>query len=515
MINRGQIHLLIISIILVSSAGTGFSAEVDTKIGILHPEIVGGGKDLRDKAERYLVKSFSEMGAYKVFSPSDLDKGFGAVEQEVPDNCNDPKCAAAVGSALQLYRMVYWRVIVSGESYAVSIKMVDVSTRQIYDDVELESEPGVSLEELIDICVKMLHGQVEKNVNKKTHMYYGRQVDNKKEMLITSSAVVGLGLVWGLVNRETPDDNSRIADYNIDYSGLGEEDLSGIGTGADLIPLFGRPGAMANCYTAKSDDAYGIFFNPAGLSWVSGREASLGYQYRFGLNTFAGSYVNKATRELGFGHGIIYNRDSLYSEVYVVSGMSYKFNELISFLRPFSVGANLKMIGKRTENSVSENSITGGAMGLGLDLGFMWEISEKIRYGFNFKNVPTFVFYSNESTDKSYTESEACEWYMGGSFQVSHGTILLAEGRIPLYSDQELRFAGGIETTVFRVLKLRLGVEKTEPHYESPWKFTGGFGVDFKTGAFPSKRFALDASYEYNTISTMAHVVNVSLRVGF
>jgi hypothetical protein len=40
---------------------------------------------------------------------------------------------------------------------------------------------------------------------------------------------------------------------------------------------------------------------------------------------------------------------------------------------------------------------------------------------------------------------------------------------------------------------------------ESPWKITGGLGVNVK-------RFSLDGSYEYNTLRVF-DVINVSLRI--
>jgi hypothetical protein len=290
-----------------------------------------------------------------------------------------------------------------------------------------------------------------------------------------------------------------------------------VGTGADLIPLYARPAAMGNSYVAVSDDAYGIFYNPAGLSWVAATEASMCYQNRFGLNNFAASFVNKATREIGFGEGFLYtgDRQGLLSELYFISGISYKFNNLISFLPPFSVGASVKIQSKRAGNSsASASSITGSAAGVGLNLGFQMQFSRKIRYGLLFKNVPSFIYWNNKSTGKTYFENEPAELLMGGAYQASYSTLLVCDGHIPLYSDQNWKFSGGVERIIFRVVRLRVGTEKSFG-IESSWKVNGGFGAQFNTESVLGKYVTIDGSYEFNTLLPFSNVMNFSMRFGF
>jgi len=94
-----------------------------------------------------------------------------------------------------------------------------------------------------------------------------------KQLLISAGSCIGAGVIWALVNGQTVNGDGSV---EADYSGM-ERAECGIGTGADLIPLFARPAALGNAYIAASDDAYGVFYNPAGLSWASGAEASFCY----------------------------------------------------------------------------------------------------------------------------------------------------------------------------------------------------------------------------------------------
>jgi hypothetical protein len=275
--------------------------------------------------------------------------------------------------------------------------------------------------------------------------------------------------------------------------------------------MYGRPCALANAYVAASDDAYGVFYNPAGLAWVGGAEASLGYQYRFGLNNTAASYVNKATREIGFGQGVVFSGDELFSELYFVSSIAYKFNNLVSFLRPFSLGASIKMVTKWTGESTSMDQSTGSDFGFGLDLGLKWELTENIHYGLLFRNVPSYGHWNNTAEDTTYGESDPPTLNMGGTFQANYATFLICEGRIPLNEDQPWVFAGGIERELFGALRLRIGIQKTA-EFDTPWLFTGGFGTKIDMG----KRYIIvDGSYQYNTLVVFAHPVNISLRFGF
>jgi len=338
--------------------------------------------------------------------------------------------------------------------------------------------------------------------------YYGPEVYKRKEWLISSAACIGLGILYGAINYGVDQDMSRISATYTD------EELSGLST--TNVPLFARPAALANAYTAVSDDAYGVLFNPAGLAWIRGPEAVLSYQYRFGLDNIAATYVNKATRDIGFGQALLYrsDRDQLMTEMYFVSAVAYKFNKLPSYIRPFSLGANLKIIGNRVK-STSDISPGGSSIGVGLDMGLIWELSDVIRYGLMFKDVPVLNYWKNNKTGERYYEASPTTLMMGGSFQAGYSTFLTAEGHIPLYEDQPWKMAGGIEQEFFRLFMLRIGIEREiMSAYETPWKLTGGFGFKVDTEQWSGKFLSLDGSYEYNTLQVF-DVINISLRYGF
>jgi len=479
-----------------------------SRIGIFDPEMSGGENKSVKEIAGMIRENVAAVGGYDILSQETMQKAFAELKLRFPKYCREPRCVSAVGSALQLDRMIYGSIEKGEKTYGVSLVLVDVASKQIVENVSIEGDPGIGIADVIKVAVSRLHGHVDTDLDTTMHTYYGKQMKNYRQFYISAGACLAAGLLWGVLNTD------RVDGERVDYG----YNLSGVGTGSDLIPLFARPAALGNCYVAASDDAYGVFYNPAGLSWVSAAEASFGYQYRFGmLDNFAASFVNKATREIGFGQGFLYtgDRDNLYSEVTFISSASYRFINWIPFMRPISVGASVKLLSKKTgAGSVGEDAQKGSGFGFGLDIGTQLELSEKIRGGILFKNLPTIIKYNNVSRNAEYTEKEPVEFLMGGTFQANYETFLICEGHIPLYKEQPWKGACGVERVIFRILRLRIGVEKAEG-FDTPWKINGGLGINIPTESLWGKYFVFDGSYEYNTLVTFSHVMNFSFRFGF
>lgn len=502
----------IFSILLVALVGTALaedaekSAESRVRIGILALETFDKASEIVEKAQSDLVSQIKEIGFYECYDPAALSEGLEKLGKKVPKHCRDPRCVLDIGTAAGMDRMLFGSIEWgSTKRCGVRLTLIDVLTKQTVESVNLLGAPGVPVSDVLKSAVGKLHGQNESA--EMMEQYFGPEVHNEKQVLVSTASCIGVGLLYSLINFGVEQDVETVpAEYQ-------REALSGLPTG---VPLFARPAALANAYVALSDDAYGVLYNPAGMAWVSGPEAVLAYQYRFGLDNVAATFANKATREIGFGQAVLFqsDREQLMTELTFVSAIAYKFNNLPLNLRPISVGANVKILGKRVR-STSEASSGGNSFGAGLDLGLMWELSEQIRYGLLFRDVPVVNYWKNVKGGYSYAEAQAATLAMGGTFRVGYSTLLIAEGNIPLYDDQSWKMAGGLEQELFNVLLLRIGIQREiMATYAPPWKITGGFGLKFNTEQFAGKTFSLDGSYEYNTLQVF-DVINVSLRFGF
>lgn len=493
---------ILVSVVLAASAlaDTG-SAEGKVRIGILNLEPFGNATENVVKSTEAVKEYINEIGFYNVYGQAELEAALNKVEKRMPSHCRDPRCVIDIGKITGMDRILYGSIDIHGDRCGVSLTLIDVIMRQKIETVNLEGAPGVPVTDILKSAIARLHGTTVPGPDLK--VYNGPEIHNEKQLLFTSAGFIGLGLIFGLVNYAIESDKAQSF-----YGEYVDEELSGIASSADQIPLFARPAALANAYVAASHDAYGMFYNPAGVAWIAGPEIALAYQYRFGVvNNIAASFVNKATRELGFGQAFLYSadRDRILTEIYFISGFAYKFNH-VPLIRPFSLGANLKLVSNRVQGT-GEYSPSGSSFGAGIDVGLHWELSETIRYGLLLRDLPVVNRWKNVSTGESYFEPHAATMHMGGSFLAGYTTFLVAEGQIPLNDEQPWKMAGGIEQELFRVLLLRVGLQKEIlNNIETPWKITGGFGLNVH-------RVHVDGSYEYNTLK-LFDVINVSFRIG-
>jgi len=481
------------------------------RLGVLPLESATGHNDEAAEMTDLLVERLEELGLYDIYRPSDIEKALTGTRLG-KGSCRDPQCVFGIGKVLGVRRMIYGTFDITGSRCAVRLVLLNVVSGRPIASVNLEGAMGVPANEVLLTAVDRIHG--DKRDLDRMNAYFGPSVNNLSEFLWTSVSVQGAGLFYTVVNYGAGG-NRKDDDVQVVPGAYGGGDLSGVWASANQIPVFARPAALANAYTAVSDDAYGVLYNPAGMPWIKGREAVVGYQYRLGMDIMALSYVDKALRDLGFGQAVLLttDRDGAMTELYFVTAAGYKINQDYLF-GPFSVGAALKIAGN-TVNKLSKDSPHGQSYGVGLDLGLMWELSPQIRYGLLFRDVPTINMWKNRATGERYSEANPPTLQMGGSYAAGYNAFLTADGRIPLYADQPWVMAGGVEYEFFRMLALRAGLQREILDEDVDWwKITCGAGFRFDTGTKWGREMSLDVSYEYSTLE-LFHVVNVSVRVGF
>lgn len=502
---------ILVAMIGIAVAEDGAAAATTKmKVGVLDLVQYDKASEIASQVQYDLIALLNETGLYQCFDQTAIEKTLTDLGDKMPRRCRDPRCVLDIGKSAGMDRMLYGSIEWGKKRCGVQLTLIDVVSRQTVEKVNLQGSAGVAPGEVMKAAVARLHGH-DTPAYDSLDGYYGPEVHHEREWLVSSAACLGIGLLYGAINYGVEQDISGTV-LHAEYPD--DERLSGISTTG--VPLFARPAALANAYVAVSDDAYGVLYNPAGMAWISGPEAVLAYQYRFGLNNIAASYVNKATRELGFGQAIVYrsDRDQLMTEMYFVSALAYKFNRMPSPLRPVSLGASVKVLGNRVK-STSDISSGGNSLGLGLDLGLIWEISDVIRYGLLFRDVPVVNYWKNVRTETRYFEPQPATLIMGGTFQAGYSTFLVAEGQIPLYDDQPWKMSGAIEQEFFRIFVLRCGLQREiMAYYAAPWRITGGFGLKVNTDQLAGNYLVLDGSYEYNTLQVF-NVINVSLRFGF
>jgi hypothetical protein len=476
------------------------------RIGVLRLEITGMSAEASSAINDSLCNMLSSLGFYKVYQHKDMEKALAQIKQEIPEHCRDPRCVTEIGSCLGLDRMIFGRLDKNKTAYGVNLTLLDVKSRMVVEKVSIQGAEGIAAEGLLKTAVSRLHG-LETAETKKMPKYFGPEIHNEKRFYYASGLCVGLGLIWAAIN-------GGLFDFHLSDR-FDTLSLSNLSSSILQVPFFARPTSLGDGYVAGATDAYGVLYNPAGMAWVSGPEMATGYQYRFSmLNNFIASYVDKATREIGFGECVLYSGDidNLQSELHFISAYSYKFNHPYLFPRPISVGVSVKLstiTSPESEDATASQKTFGG----GLDFGMMTEFSDNIRFAAVLNDAPSIRKVNNTTTGVRYLEFDPMQLHLGGTYQAGYTTFLICQGQIPLYADQYWSFSGGIEQELFRVFKVRLGLKK-QAYQETPWLITGGFGLEVNTESIAGKYFMVDGSYQYSTLDIFPSA-NVSFRIGF
>lgn len=509
----GALALILIGSIAVGAQNPALESRV--RIGLLDVAASGGGAEFSAQASGLLAELLDEIGFYEVKRQGDIEKSFVSIKKDFPQFCTDPHCVLSVGASAGLDRMMYGSIDKGQKNFGVQLVLCDVPSKQIIQQIAIASEPGTALKDFLRAAVAKLHGQSDESLKIKLHRYYGPEVHNEKQWAVSAGATVAAALVWALSNGSYE---------SIEAADNPDVVLSGIPSRAYHVPMNARPAALAHAYTAASDDAYGVFYNPAGMAWLKGREASLAYRSRWGNSSMMAAFAGKATREIGFGSGFVYNGDSsgLYTEATFISAVGYKFHNFANLLPPLSVGSSVKMFTARYSpdpqdvGEFAQYNMEGSGLGLGLDIGLRMQLNDYICYGVVLKDIPSFTLEKNVVRGK-YVEFNPMVLLMGGTFEVGHATMLFAEGQIPVYADQEWKMAGAIEQVFFSILQGRVGARKVIQNNEQvhDWIVTAGLGVDINTKWIFGDKLRLDAAYEYNTIEVFSNVLNFSLCFAF
>ncbi len=237
-----------------------------------------------------------------------------------------------------------------------------------------------------------------------------------------------------------------------------------IGAGARAMAMGGAQVALAN-------DAYALYWNPAGLSAIKRREAIFSYMFHvqdmklgyLGVITphkkgVMGTSISYLTHDdiLGYDHAA---KSTGWFEAGDMA-VDVSYGQKVG--KRFSAGANIKFI--------SEKIDTNQDIGIGLDLGGMFWMNKYASMGAVLKNVTLKglkLDKKGESLPTTLTIGIAC--------QIPEADLNLAcDATIP--SDNNAYLNAGVEYSYQRSLTARLGV-RGGPVNDSA--LTAGFGYSF------------------------------------
>jgi hypothetical protein len=290
--------------------------------------------------------------------------------------------------------------------------------------------------------------------------------------------------------------------------------LSCINVNAEPVPAafvdigYGaRPAGMGGAYTAVSDDANAIVWNPAGLAQIDGHEVifmNTTQKYLIPYQYFA--YGRKFVSGAAVGVGVIFSGDDALFERTVIAS----YSQTLSYIserrnKPkTSIGATYKLrladFGNNEEGG--PDRVSGNASGHAIDAGLLYHWKERVFLGVCFHDSISQLNWTS-STGGTYEENVPRRAVFGMSYRIPDS--LTVAGDIE-YPD---RIRMGVEKNFTKRFALRAGYNQkleADPYGEC----SIGLGLTNLEMALFS--FSLNMSYRFERL---ADTLRLSVSLNF
>ncbi|MCX6141759.1 MAG: hypothetical protein NTZ35_00925 [Ignavibacteriales bacterium] len=230
-----------------------------------------------------------------------------------------------------------------------------------------------------------------------------------------------------------------------------------------ILPLAARSGfekngrgaraiGLANAYVAIADDPWAVYYNPAGLAWISSFQGAVFFSpAQFGMSELR-TVCAGTTLPMSFCTGDLVIDQfgyELYRETSVALGFGMSVNEWIA-------------LGAATHINRVAIEGYGASSRVVFDVGGIASITENVRLGWCWKNVTqTSVGVQSEQLPQIMS--------MGVCYEITEYSRLTVELEKDIRYPVIKKF--GYEQQLFDVLSVRLGIS------DNPDKFSCGVGV--------------------------------------
>lgn len=263
-----------------------------------------------------------------------------------------------------------------------------------------------------------------------------------------------------------------------------------------------RARGLGGAFTALSDDATGIFYNPAGLRFA-GNNIDLSYTKIYGLDFFqvgSASMSMDLPRKfgvIGFGmisHSVESDGVDMMSELQISLAHSITIMEDIHSSFHFGYAANVYNLGFGefvNESDESENVDFGDQTAFGINVGALAILRERTRLAFTASNI------NNPKFGKSNEEDIPRKLAVAVAYEPYQGICTTIELKKAVGEDTQVR--AGAEVEVHENFMLRFGVGN------NPSRYSMGFKVE---------AYNVIVNYAFNThaVLNMSHHFGIGYR---
>ncbi len=270
------------------------------------------------------------------------------------------------------------------------------------------------------------------------------------------------------------------------------------GQSMEQIPTGARPLGMGGAFVGVADDANALNWNPAGLPGLRRTEFTSSYSnlYELGITHsylgFVRNFSDRIALGLDWGNVGFDDKELLFSE--------NKLNLSLGVQLPkgLSIGLTTKYLSRDMQ---LDGTSYGKSDGIGYDLGALWQITKKIRFGLVMYDLGgTSVTYKDRSEEVVLPEATK----VGFSIKPLENLLLAFD-----YGD---RIHAGAELAIANRLFLRTGLQQEDFSEESLSIYSMGTSVKFKSILFdygvelnpyfePTHRFSLVLQFSPAVVS--------------
>ena len=270
------------------------------------------------------------------------------------------------------------------------------------------------------------------------------------------------------------------------------------GQSMEQIPTGARPLGMGGAFVGVADDANALNWNPAGLPGLRRTEFTSSYSnlYELGITHsylgFVRNFSDRIALGLDWGNVGFDDKELLFSE--------NKLNLSLGVQLPkgLSIGLTTKYLSRDMQ---LDGTSYGKSDGIGYDLGALWQITKKIRFGLAMYDLGgTSVTYKDRSEEVVLPEATK----VGFSIKPLENLLLAFD-----YGD---RIHAGAELAIANRLFLRTGLQQEDFSEESLSIYSMGTSVKFKSILFdygvelnpyfePTHRFSLVLQFSPAVVS--------------
>jgi hypothetical protein len=277
-----------------------------------------------------------------------------------------------------------------------------------------------------------------------------------------------------------------------------------------------RPMGMGGAFVALADDANAVLWNPAGLVRLESSQLTGMYARQMGLIPYGFvGFAQPVSDRSSLGAGAVSSGDAALRETTALLSVAHRVRAGLSL--GLSAKARMATYGNNPDGAwdpdgTGNRQVTGRALGFGIDLGLLYDLTDQTSFGLMWRDLLAPVSWDavNEAgTARGGGEGVPMALVMGTAHRWSEDVTMTLSLDRSLHSDAADRLAAGYENRLWNLIALRAGYGQ-EIAADPDRLYSLGLGLEHDLSA--AWHLAFDFAYLFHDL---AGTPRVSLTMEF